>query len=119
MYTQFDVIRLLTAVGFVVANLYFLALWCFAVMRTGLNFAWIFAISSGAALFVAIINLALAFDFPGVKRKRLLGPDAYYILYWAFLAVQPCVLLVNVIGNTILVRYLLRSRSISASQPKV
>jgi hypothetical protein len=117
VYTQFYLIRLFTAIGFVVADLYFLALWCFAFMRTGFNFAWVFAICSGAALFVDIINVALAFDFPGVKR--FLGPDGYYVLYWVFLAVQPCVLLLNIIGATILVRFLLRSDSLSASRAKV
>jgi hypothetical protein len=108
VHVEFYMFRLLSAVVFVATNLYLLAVWCFVLMRTGLTAAWVLAASNALALVVAVINLVLAFDFRGVER--FLGPDVYYLVYWAFLAMQPFDALVTVVGITLLVRHILGSQ---------
>jgi hypothetical protein len=96
----------LSAIGFVVANFYLLALWCFAFLRTGFHFAWVYAISNAIALFVGLINLTIVLQLPIVKQ--FLGSSGYSILYWAQLVIQPLVFILTMIGSTLLLRHLLR-----------
>jgi hypothetical protein len=47
---------------------------------------------------------------------RALGRDAYYLIYWFLLSLQLLGLLLNIIGATILVRFLLRHESLSSAK---
>jgi hypothetical protein len=109
-----NVFRVLIGVGLVVTNLYVGGAWCYVLLRARCSFACIFALSNAAALLASIISLALVLDSPALQRG--LGPEAYYFVYWFFLSLQPLVLLLNIIGVTILVRFLLRYESLSPAK---
>src|SRR5260370_28381082 len=108
MYAEFYWVRLMLAVVFVFADAYFLFLWGYVFLRTGLTAAWLLTASNTIALIVSVIYLILAFDFRGLQH--LLGPNLYSIVYWLFLGLQPLSVVLTVIGITLLVREILRSR---------
>ena len=114
MYAQFYLVRLFLAGVFILADLYLLGLWTFAFVRTGKNFFLLLAISIAGAVFVGIINAAFAYDLPGIKRF-----DPSNILYGAaFFVLQPFVLLLAIVGQTMFVKWILRSAP-RASEPSV
>jgi hypothetical protein len=98
--------RILIAAGLVVANLYIGGLWCFVLLRARFSFAWFFALANAAAFLTSIINVPMVVDLPALYRA--LGRDAYYLVSWFLFSLECLVLLLNIIGATILVRFLLR-----------
>lgn len=105
MYTQFYFVRLLVAAIAVLADMYLLGLWIFAFIRTGKRFFLLLAVSGAGALFLGIIAAAFAYyDLSGMKRF-----DPYNTLYGAtYFALQPLILLLAIVGQTLLVRSLLQ-----------
>lgn len=103
--------RILVAAGLIVANLYIGGLWCFVLLRARFSFAWFFALANGAALLASIINMPMVINLAALYR--VLGRDVYYLVSWFLFSLQLLVLLLNIIGATILVRFLLRHESIS------
>jgi hypothetical protein len=109
-----NVVRILIAAGLVLANLYIGGLCCYVLLRARFSFAWVFALSNAAALLASIINVPMVVDLPALHRA--LGRDAYYLIVWFLLSLQLLVLLLNIIGATILVRFLLRHESLSSAK---
>jgi hypothetical protein len=106
MYAQFYSIRLCVAVVLILGNLYALALWCFAFVRSTFSFFVLLAVSSAGALFLGLINTAYAYNLSAIKQV-----DPLNIIYGSFLLLQPVVLLLALTGQTILVRRFLRNIS--------
>jgi hypothetical protein len=95
------------AAAFVVIDMYFLALWCYGILRTRLLFFWILALAGLVYVLLAIANAALIYD--AAKVRTMLGLH-FATFYAIFLAVQPLNLVFAAIGHTILVRWVIRSQ---------
>jgi hypothetical protein len=111
MYTQFYGIRLLVAAALILGGLYALGLWCFAFIRTSFAFFLLLAISSAGSLFLGLINAVYAYNLSAMREL-----DPLNVIYGSFLVLQPVVLLLSLIGQTILVRWLLRNTPRSHTQ---
>ncbi len=114
MTAPLDLVTCLCALSFIVLGIYALALWIYALVRTGFGFFWLLVIASVLGVIVSIINAALVYDhYVGI---RLLGQPGWKIFYYAFYCVQPVESLLSVVGSTILVIWITR-RSNQPLQP--
>jgi len=105
MYTQFYHIRLIVTVVGLAVDLYSVGLWSVAFMRTGRRFFVLLAMASADALFLSLVGTAFAYDLAGMKRF-----DPGNILYgFSCFVAQPVVALLTVVGQTLLVRWLLQT----------
>jgi hypothetical protein len=102
-----DFVTLVCAISFVVLDIYALALWIYVLVRTRLNFAYLFVLEGFVALALAVINVVLYYDpYIGV---RLLGRSGWKTFYYVFVCVQPVNALIGVVGLTILVFWISRT----------
>ena len=108
MATIIHVVSLVTALAFVVGDIYVIALWAFGVARTGYAFFWILTASAVVFLLLAIINAVLI--IAPRWSVEFVGRDMFFIGYAVFLAVQPIALTVSLVGQTLMLRYVLRGR---------
>lgn len=113
MYAQFYNIRLLVDAVIIGVNLYSIGLWIYAWMRFGSLSFMVLAVASVGAFFLALVVAAFAYDVAGMKRL-----DPTHILYgFSYFVVQPCLALTTIIGQTLLVRWLIRTRT--SDSPRV
>jgi hypothetical protein len=96
---------LFSCVGIAVCDAYLACLWIFAAVRTRLV---CFIILAGTSLlwFVFSVLAALLSFAPSIIR--FVDPAFYRLFRIWFFAVQPLVLCIGLVGNTMLVRHLLR-----------
>jgi len=105
----YDTVTFVCAISYIFLCLYQLALWCFALIRTGFAFCYIFAFTNALFLVFAVINTTLTYD--PLIGVRLLGPAGWKICYYMFICAQPINFLIAIVGTTILVTTLLKTRS--------
>src|SRR2546421_366332 len=108
MSFPFPLVPRIVAIAFVVIDIYFLALWCYGVLRTGLLFFWILAYAGVFYVLLAIANAVLIYG--GSQIRDALGPH-FATFYAIFLGVQPFNLLFAAVGHTILVRWIIHSHA--------
>jgi hypothetical protein len=112
----YDLVTLTCALVYIPLCLYLIALWCFALIRTGFAFCYIFVFAYALLLVLSVINATLHYDpFMGA---RLLGREGWTIVYYIFICAQPMNDLITIVGFTMLVTWLLKTRS-SSSDAKV
>jgi hypothetical protein len=106
MLAVFEPVTVACAALLLLFSLYLVALWAFALVRTG-SFA--FALLLAAALIglgVSIANVALVYDsYIGI---RLLGPSMWKIFYDTFVCIQPIGSLLSAVALTMLVIWITR-----------
>lgn len=107
MGTTFHIIHVVVSFTFLIANLYFLLLWCFGLWRTGLALFWVLAISG--TLFFCLTAVQCLLAIGSSWALRFFGLGTFTIAYELFLAVQPLALLVAVVGHTMTARWIIRS----------
>lgn len=100
--------RQLVAILLCLGQLYIALLWVYAASRTNFFFSWLFAFVSALYLLLSIVNLALAFYLS--QLQALLGSQLHS-LFDGLLLTQPVALLLGAVAHTLVVRWLLRSRS--------
>jgi hypothetical protein len=107
VYAQFYDVRLFVIAVNVLLDVYSVGLWSFAFVRTRRQFFILLVISSIGALFLALVGGAFAYDFAGMKRfdpaNRLYGVT-YFL-------VQPLIALLTIVGQTLLVTWLVHARA--------
>jgi len=100
-------------VAFAAGDAFLACLWLYAWWRIKLMFLALLSIASVGFAFVSVIVMLLAFD--GSLGNRILGEAAYDQFRIWFLAMQPFVLLVSLVGYTMMVRWILRCHSTQSS----
>jgi hypothetical protein len=107
MYAQFHDVRLFVIAVNVLLDVYSLGLWAFGYMRTRRQFFLLLVIASLGALFGSLVGGAFAYDFAGMKRFD----PANRLYAVTFFVVQPLIALLTVVGQTLLVMWLVRARA--------
>jgi hypothetical protein len=89
--------------------LYLIALWCFALIRTGFAFCYIFIFTYGGLFVFSVVNAILCYD--PLIGVRVLGRENWKTFYYIFICAQPINFLVAIVGATLLVASLVKTRS--------
>jgi heme/copper-type cytochrome/quinol oxidase subunit 3 len=92
--------------AFLVGNICLLILWSVALLRTGLGFLYIIVFSAVLSVVFSIIQLVLYYNPPFIFQT--LSRDGYQIFYYAFVSTQIFNVVINIIGITLLVRWICR-----------
>jgi hypothetical protein len=108
-----DFITLLCALSYVLFAIYSFALWTFALLRTRLNFCYIFMATAVFSFIISVITVILYWDpYFGL---RTFGHAGWRICYYFIVLIQPAASLVSAAGTTVLVVWLVK-RSNQAMQ---
>jgi ABC-type multidrug transport system permease subunit len=108
-----DPTTLICAALYVTFAFYATGLWVFALFRTRMTFCYFFIASAIVGAILSVFAVAMYLD-PYIW-VRLLGRAGYRVSYYFVIVVQPTAYLVNIIGATMLVRWLTK-RSNQAMQ---
>jgi hypothetical protein len=112
-----DYITFFCTVGFVIANLFGLALWVFGLFRTGLRFFYLLIVSALLGVALSTINVFIYYDpqfMPG-----LLGPRVFVVFFYCYIWLLLFQFVLSLIGATFMVRWMSRALTTHDEHPKV
>jgi hypothetical protein len=102
--------------AFLIGNICLLILWSVALLRTRLGFLYIIASTAVLSVVFSVIQSVLYYNPAFVFQA--LGRDGYQIFYYAFVWTQILNVILNILGITLLVRWICRVHALrSSSQP--
>jgi hypothetical protein len=101
---------------FLAGNICLLILWSIALLRTRLGFLYIIVFSAVLSVAFSAIQMVLYFNPRFVFQT--LGRDGYQIFYYAFVWTQILNVVIELIGISLLVRWMCRVHAVrDESQP--
>ena len=107
-----DYITFFCTVGFVIAHLFGLALWVFALFQTRLRFFYLLVVSALLGVTLSTINVLVYYDprfMPG-----LLGPRGFTLFFYWYIWLLLFQFVLSLIGATIIVRWICRAAATRA-----
>ena len=100
-----DWYRLFSAAGSLLASLYLLGLWWFALRRSGLRFLWLLVASNAFLVITSVIFVAMV--LADYTRYEVFGERPYADFIHVFNVAQPLVTILSLIGYTLIVKWIL------------
>ena len=94
--------------AYLALDLYMLCLWLFALRRTHLSFLRILVASNSLFVLLSVIHVAIALDEVNLKMN-VFGWEAYIAFAHTLYVASPLLTIVNALGYTLLVRWLLQA----------
>jgi len=108
-----DPVTTICGIVHIAVALYAVALWSFALYRTGFLFCYFFVAAAVVSVIISISAIVLHLD--PLIGVRLLGQPGWRICYYFIVVIQPIASLVAATGSTVLVLWLTK-RSNQAMQ---
>jgi hypothetical protein len=102
-----DPVTIICGIAHILVALYALALWSFALYRTGFLFCYCFIAATVVSVFTSVITVVLYFN--PFLCVRLLGQPGWRICYYVIVIIQPVASLVAAIGSTVLVLWITKT----------
>ena len=102
-----DWITFLCTLGFVIAQLFGVALWLLGLFRTRLSFFYILIISGLLGLALSTINVFVYYD-PQLMPS-LLGQRGFVVFFYSYIWLLLFQFVVGLIASTIMVRWICRA----------
>jgi hypothetical protein len=99
-----DPTTLICAALYVAFAFYAAGVWVFALLRTGMAFCYFFIASAVVGAILSVFAVAMYLD--PYLWARIFGSAGYLVYYYFVIVSQPVAYLINIIGATILVRWL-------------
>lgn len=117
MHRPIDYATFFCTVGFVIANLFGLALWLFGLFRTGLWFFYVLIFSALAGVVLSMINVIVYYD--PQFMPRLLGAPGFAFFFYVYIWLLLFNFVLSLIGSTFIVRWICTARQAHDHGPVV
>ena len=102
-----DWVTFLCTIGFVIAQLFGLALWLFGLFRTRLSFFYIIIVAALLGLALNIMNVFVYYD-PQLMPS-LLGERGFAVFFYSYIWLLLFQFVMGLIGLTFMVRWICRA----------
>ena len=105
-----DWYRVAMTVMYLIVDIYALGLWWFAFRHSGLPFFRLLVVAGVIYLFFGVLHVVIACAEDRL-RTDVFGYHAYYVFTDAMYIIRPLFSILALVGYTLMVRWILRSRA--------
>jgi hypothetical protein len=107
MYRYPDPLAVICSLGFVIANIFALAVWSYGLRKTGLGFCYVMILVAGVGIILSLVQTLIYYN-PTFVLLRL-GLPGYRVLFYTCIYSALLTLILSVVASAMIVRWVCKS----------